>query len=222
MVMRIVSVADLIREELSRFGRRSRRRRFVVGLVVWFVVALVAGLSASCAKPSPPYETVQLDFKEGGALEIEASAISFVDESVISTRPPSVLHQFPLNFSLGMKNWTENQLVAVGGEATVQVKLNRQSVVVESLPTNQGFFDRFRTESARKYVALVDVTITLETESRKLSHAVSGVYEAHEAEGIDENDRARLQNRVVNELLRKIDFEAKQGLRSEFGEFIVF
>ncbi len=177
---------------------------------------LLIALSACSSEPPPP---VKVNYEITPRTQLDVLTVSVVDRAPPQlTDSPYKSNAFKPTIAAAIRQWAQDNLVAVGttGEAIVVIK--DASLVSQPLPHADDWFKR---QQASKYVgrAAVEISISAGNAHKQVS-AEASRYETL-PEKPTEREKTNAYATMLNGLMNDLGVNLKTAIRDHLGEFTV-
>lgn len=188
-----------------------------------FLLALTTLTLIGCQQAPTPQTLQPLSFASMPKIRIAAAEIRVVEQYEPPLKAPNVEHMFPNPPTKAVNQWVADRLQAAGTSGLLEVSIEDASVVEVPLPKTDGVRGFFTDDQSERYDAKLRVTFRMYDGLKAASIAAGDVNVVH-ARSINEKatiqDRERLFDEMMKEMMMQFNSESENRLRQYFNAFL--
>jgi len=194
-------------------------------LYALFAPALLACLTllAACTTPPPQNAFPDITFAHETPIRLDVREVSVEQAYKAPLTPPNVEHLFPVRPGQAAARWPRDRLVAAGSTRRARYIVREASVVESSLEQSGGLTGMLTTEQSERYDARIVVEVQIIAEDGRVEGSLTAKAERSRSvpEDISLNERERVWFKMTEDLMKELDAQLEQTIKTTFFPFVI-
>lgn len=190
-----------------------------------FALVLAAGLAAlaACTTPPPQNAFPDITFAHETPIRLDVREITVEQAYKPPLTPPNVEHLFPVRPGQAAMRWARDRLVAAGATRRARYIVRDASVVEKPLKQSEGLTGLLTTEQSERYDARIVVEMQIIGDDGRIEGSLTAKAERSRSvpEDITLNERERVWFQMTEDLMKELDGQLEQTIKSTFFPFVV-
>lgn len=178
---------------------------------------------AACSTPPPQNAFPDITFTHETPIRLDVGEITVEQAYKAPLTPPNVEHLFPVQLGQAAMRWARDRLVAAGSSRRARYIVREASVVETSLEQSGGLTGMFTTEQSERYDARVVVEMQIVAGDGRIEGSLTAKAERSRSvpEDISLNERERLWFQMTEDLMKELDAQLEQTIKTTFFPFVI-
>lgn len=181
------------------------------------VAAVVLG---GCDTPVPSRSFPDISFSHKAPYNLDVATIEIESQPAPAPAKGTVVQELPVPLTAVAEKWARQRLKAVGQSGVAVVKIDKASVVEESLKKTGGIRGAFTTDQTERYIGELEMSISI-ADNRGQATARAGSNRTRTiAEDATLAEREKLWFDMVETLARGMDAEMDKQIPQHLANFL--
>jgi hypothetical protein len=178
---------------------------------------------AACTTPPPQNAFPEITFAHESPIRLDVREVSVELAYKAPLTPPNVEHLFPARPGQAATRWARDRLVAAGPMRRARYIVREASVVESSLEQSEGLTGMFTTEQSERYDARIVVEMQIIGEDGRIEGSLTAKAERSRSvpEDISLNERERVWFKMTEDLMKELNAQLEQTIKTTFFPFVI-
>jgi len=187
------------------------------------VLLVCLAVLAACTTPPPQNAFPDITFAHETPIRLDVREVSVEQAYKAPLTPPNVEHLFPVRPDKAAARWAHDRLVAAGSTRWARYIVREASVVETSLDQSKGLTGMLTTEQSERYDARIVVEMQIIADDGRVEGSLTAKAERSRSvpEDISLNERERVWFKMTEDLMKELDAQLEQTIKTTFFPFVI-